>query len=274
LYREAWRRWEVFVGAESIAEDLGSVTVGEWRASLAKLAPNTFHRAMGTVKTVYAWAYRAHLIGRNDVREYRHKVAKEKVRPRPAEYRQDEFKALLLQFPLEGTTTWRPHLALTLCGYQGVRQNAVLHLRWEDVDLDAATITWRARWDKVGREWSQPLRPAPLAALRAVQARTGAITGWVFPPANRRSRREVWSAQSLWRAIRDAEDKAGITHHAYRGAHGLRRMVFNDALRAGADVASALAVIGDKDLAVANTYLRPREDAIRAAFALLDKEPS
>jgi len=269
LYTEAWRGWAVFVGEESVAEDQGPETVGRWRTDCAALAPNTFHRRLQVVKTVYAWGYRHRVIARNDVREYRFKVAKEARRERPAEYRSEDFRAILAQLSTEGAGTWRAHVAVALCGLQGVRQNAVLHLRWEDVDLEAGTVTWRARWDKVGREWSQPLRPASIAALR-VALKHWSGGDWVFPAANSRSRREVWSAQSLWRQIRQAEQAAGVEHLAYRGAHGLRRMVFNDALAAGADVAAAMAVIGDRDLKVASAYLRPRHDAVAAAFALLD----
>jgi integrase len=171
-------------------------------------------------------------------------------------------------------TTWRAHAVLALCGWQGARQNAVLHLRWDDLDLEAGAVVWRARWDKVGREWVQPLRAGSIAVLRAVQERTGGH-GWVFPAASRKSGREVYSAQSLWSALRRAERAAGITHQGRRGAHGLRRMLFNDVLAATGDIGAAMAAIHDTDLRVASRYLQGRDDRVREAFAVLDgaKQP-
>ena len=40
-----------------------------------------------------------------------------------------------------------------------------MHLRWENVDLEAGVITWRAQYDKVGHEWSQPIRDGARTAL-------------------------------------------------------------------------------------------------------------
>jgi integrase len=271
LYAEYWRRWEVFAAPESIAEDLGPDTMARFRADLESqdLAPSTIGQTIRIVRMVYAWGFRHRLLARNDVREFRYKVAKEKRTVAPAEYRAEDFAALLAQLPLEGATTWRAHAVLALCGYQGVRQNAVLHLRWEDVDFGARMVTWRSKHDKVGREWTQPLRNASLVVLRAVQARAEG-SPWVFPSGSAKSRQLTYSAQSLWAALRLAERHAKIPHLDRRGAHGLRRMLFNDVLERTQDIGTAMAAIGDTDLRVASKYLKRRDDRLLEAFRDLD----
>ena len=272
LYGEYWRRWEVFAAAESVAEDLGPETVARFRASLEErnLAPATIGQTIRIVKLVYAWGFRHRVLARNDVRDYRYKVAKERRTQSPAEYRGDDFRALLNAIPLGRSTTWRAHAVIALCGYQGVRQNAVLHLRWEDVDLGRGEITWRARYDKVGREWAQTIRMPTRRVLEAVRAKH--LPGpWVFPAGSKKSRRAVYSAQSLWAALRKAERKAGIPHLDRRAAHGLRRMLFNDLLEKTGDIGTAMAGIGDGDLRVASRYVKRRDDRLAEAFKGMDE---
>jgi integrase len=271
LYTEYWRRWEVFAAAESIAEDLGPETMARFRASLEArgLAPSTIGQTLRTVKLVYAWGYRHRLLAQNDVRDYRYKIAKERRTTAPAEYRSADLTSLLVHLPLDRATTWRAHAVLLLCGTQGVRQKAVLHLRWEDIDAETKTVTWRAAFDKVGREWTQPLRQASLAVLEVARARSEG-SPWVFPAGSKKSRSPVYSAQGLWAALRGAEQAAGIPHLARRAAHGLRRMLFNDVLESSGDIGTAMAAIGDTDLRVASRYLKRRDDRLAEAFKRLD----
>lgn len=271
LYGEYWRRWEVFAAPESIAEDLGPETMARFRADLEgkKLAPSTIGQTLRIVKLVYAWGFRHRVLAWNHVRDYRYKVAKESRRVAPAEYRKEDLAGLLKALPIDRATTWRAHAVLALCGLQGVRQNAVLHLRWEDIDFASQTVTWRARYDKVGREWSQPLRRQSIGILRTVEPRAQG-SPWVFPAGSAKSKHPVYSAQSLWAALLRAEVAAGIPHLDRRGAHGLRRMLFNDVLEETQDIGTAMAAIGDTDLRVANRYLKRRDDRLAEAFDRMD----
>lgn len=271
VYTDYWRAWAVYVGDETIAEDLGVGTVTAFKADLEKRewAPNTMHRAIQTVKTVYAWGVRAEQLSRNAVRDYRFKTAKEKRREKPGEYRADELAAILAQLPVEKATTWRAHGVLAICGYQGARVNAVLHLRWEDIDLNAGTIRWQPRWDKLGRDETQPLRQPTRTVLEAIRSRTEG-KGWVFPAGSEKNKGEVYGHQALIVALRAAERRAGVPRKAYRGPHGLRRMLFNDVLKETGDIGSAMAAIRDTSLEIASKYFRPREDQLAAAFAQLD----
>ena len=116
-------------------------------------------------KLVYAWGQRRRLLKLNDLALYRFKIAKEDRRELPAEYRLEDFDKILRQFDPSQWGQWRPWALLTLLGTQGIRNNSARHLQWADVDLEDGTLAWRARWDKLGREWRQPLRSEARAAL-------------------------------------------------------------------------------------------------------------
>lgn len=277
FYTESWREWAVYVGQERIAEDLGMQTVTAFRAFLEHQRPrrtfaiNTARRVIQTVKTVYAWGLQQRVLTRNDLRAFVFKVAKEKRPVSPAEYRREEFEAILAQLPLGKATSWRAGGVLALCGYQGSRVNSVLHLRWEDVDWTTATLTWRSQWDKLGREEEQPIRPAALAVLRTIEVWTQG-RGWLFPPVPRTSTQVTYSGQAVWKALQGAEQRAGVPHRSYRAMHGLRRLLFNEVLQATGNLALAMAAIRDTDLKVASGYHKPRQDLLREAFVAMDRK--
>jgi integrase len=259
-----------------VAEDLGVDSLAGLRAALEKqgLAVNTIARIVRGVKVVYNWGEAHELIARNKVHRYRFKVGKDKKPGKVAEYRKEDFLALCAALPLDGRN-WRAGGIVRLCGLQGVRQGAVRHLRWEDVSLATMTVTWRAKWDKLGREWKQPLRTESshvLFRLGAPDRFTG--SPWVFPaPRKRKTADPVYSAQALWWALTEAEKRAGIPHLANRGAHGLRRMLAGDIMALTGNLKTAGDAIGDKDLRVLQQhYLGDREDQVRAAFERLDTE--
>jgi len=273
LYSDYWRKWQAFVGRESIAEDMGPDTMASFRTALdvTGLGPNTVSRILQTVKTVYAWARTHRHVSRNDVRDYRYKVPKDRRPKRIPEYRAEELAAILGELPLGGATTWRAAGVLALCGLQGARVNAVLHLRWEDIDLEAGTIHWRPEWDKQGKDEMSPLRTRTREVLAVIRARV-AGAGWVFPAGSRRNKHETYSVQSLTVALHAAEHRAGLESVRGKGSHSLRRMLFNDVLGATGDIGSAMAAIRDTSLQVASKYMRGRDERVRAAFATLDTD--
>ncbi len=161
----------------------------------------------------------------------------------------------------------------------GVRQRAALHLQWEDVDLEAGVVTWRAQYDKVGREWSQPIRDATRSALLTAlywRERDGYTGPWVFysswsSKAKGREAPGVFGAQGLWKALRNAEVAAGVPSLPLRSAHGLRRMVAGEVLRETGDLVLATHFIGDTDFRVMQRYLKRRDDRLEAVAKQLDK---
>ena len=135
----------------------------------------------------------------------------------PDEYSMEEFGRLIEALPLDRKGTWRAHAILGMCGYQGARQWAVLHLKWTDTDWQGERIIWRAEWDKNGVEWEQPLRDPTRALLQVAQdwhRRLGFDSPWVFPAPRRPGK--VYTIQTLWWNLRAAERRAAIEHRQGR----------------------------------------------------------
>lgn len=269
LYAENWRQWELMWGPGFIAEDTTRKMVTDFRKERDKRhAVTTVGEEVRQVRRVYRWAEDTELIGRNRVEGYRYKVAKEMRPTSPDEYRAEEFARLLASFRPELASQWRPYVALALCGLQGVRQHAVLHLRWEDVDLEARRVKWRSRWDKLGNDWEQKLRDGSVAALEIAAARRDGP--WVFYTGSSKSKQPVYTKQSLWSALRRAETRGEVERKSRRGAHGLRRLLAGEVNAITGDLMLAMHAIGDKDIRMANRYLKKRDDRIEDAFDRLD----
>ena len=276
LNADAWRKWELVVGRETVAEDLGPDSLATLRGALERqgLAVTTIGRVIRGIKTVYNWAEEHDVIARNKVHRYRFKVGKDRRPAKVPEFRGEEYRALLVALPMGGRN-WRAGGVVRVCGYQGIRQNAVRHLQWADVDFAAGLLTWQGQWDKTGKTWVQPMRPATADALRAIRAhhdRLGLETPWVFPrPRATGKGGPVYSAQALWYVLTQAEARAGVGHKRGRGAHGLRRMLARDIVALTGNLQTAAEAIGDKDIRVLQQhYLNERQDEVRAAFAKLD----
>jgi hypothetical protein len=288
LYRENFRRWAITWGWEFIAERTTLEMADEFRSTAKRmgLATSTIRKTIYDVKMVFAWGEQRELLQRNRLRMYRFKVAKED-RPVPvAEYRAGDFTAILGQLNPGRGEQWRGYVALGLCGLQGARQQAVLHLRYpEDVRLGhhqmtpdglvwvPGEIVWRSQWDKLGKEWRQPLRfQAQILIELALEwrERQGRKTSWLFYPGSIKSRREVYSQQSLWAILKSAEERAGIEKVARRAGHSLRRMLAGDVAAETGDFMLGLQAIGDTDPRQAAAYLRTRTDRVLDAFDRLD----
>ena len=280
IYRDGWRPWAEFVGPHTVAEDLGTQSMAGLRSALEARgwAVNTISKTFGVIRGVYNWAEEHELIQRNRVSRYRYKVAKDKRPKSPAEYRTEDLVAILAQLPLDYGNKWRAHAVVAICGNQGARSWAALHLQWADVDLEAGRIIWRAAWDKNGTEWSQPLRHATRAVLVMAdywRQLAGYEGPWVFFPGSRRNRGAVYTQGAALAALKTAEQRAGIPHQRGRGLHGFRRMLSGDVNDLTGNVKLALEAIGDSDIRMAKRYLKPRKDRLAAVFEQLDRaEPA
>lgn len=276
MCRDAWRTFEAFVGPHTIAEDLGRDTMSALRAELdgEEWAVTTIRTTFGWVRRVYRWAADGDLIVKNRVGAYQYKIGKDK-RPRsPDEFRMEEFAALLCALRLDFANQWRPHVALGVCGYQGARQWAVLHLKWDDLDFPGEIITWRAEWDKMGNTWTQPMREPTRALLevaRAWREECRYLGPYVFFPASKLNKRPFYTEQSLSKALHAAEKRAGVTHHLGRGAHGLRRLLAGEVAELTGDAVHAMQAIGDRDIRMAQRYIKKRDDRLVRTFDTLDE---
>lgn len=279
LYTEHWRYWVAFANPDFVAEKVTPEMIDDYRKNrLAKpLSVLTVNESIRTLKRVFTWADSRELLARNRVSSYRVKTPKDQRTESPPEYSPEEYKALVNALDPAKLTQWRAWVALTICGEQGVRSHAALHLRWADVQLRGRSIVWRAPWDKTGKEWVQALRRGTVRALRVARDRAkadGYRGGWVLYVGSRKTKRETYSPQSLWRALREAEKRAGIPHRERRAAHGLRRLLAGEVNALTGNPVLAMRSIGDTDVRQASRYLKDREQEQRAAFRALDRRGS
>lgn len=279
IYAECWQHFELRFGRTMLADDAKPEMFDLLRAELSRKGwkVNTIRMLTRSVKTVFAFGERRELIARNRLASWRFKLAKEDRPTSPAEYRREDFDRLLAELNPEKRTQWRAHVVLALVGFQGVRQKAALHLQWSDVDLDEKRIRWRAKWDKMGRDWQQPLRVGTVRALEVAKAwheRLGLKSPWVLPADRKTNKEPVYSAQSFWWLLRAVERRAGIPHLPWRAAHGFRRMVAGDVAEITGNAMIGLRSIGDTDMRQADSYLKNREDVTAGAFDRLDSETS
>lgn len=261
LYTDRWRKWELFLGAEYIAEDAGLHDFDKLRKALA-IAVNQVRAIVTVVKLVYRWGETRDLINRNRLAAYRFEFGKEE-KPQPiAEYTPEEYAKILAT--LNPVRDWKPWAVLTLLGNQGVRVNAALHLRWEDIGQDG--ITWPAGTDKSGEQWTQPIREGTRKALEvAFTRKPKAFTPWVFFGRNPN---HPYRVQSLWQRLRNAETTAGIIHQPWRAMHGARRMVVGDAFGVTGSLELAGEFVNQQKIETTRGYLRDRGRRQDTASAL------
>lgn len=251
LYESRWKRWELFYGADSVAQDAGLHDFDRLRAALT-IALNQRRAVITVVKLVFKWGRERGVLERNDVAGYVFKFPKDQQPLQAAEYSQDEYDAILKALGTPNAKNWRAITALTIAGHQGARIKAVLHLRWEDI---GDSITWQGAYDKTGQTWSQPIREETRKALAlAFQCKPKAFSPWVLPGLKDRPYRY----QSLWYQLSEAEKRAGLQRLPYRATHGLRRKVVGDVFGVTGSIELAGEFIGQKEVETTRGYLRDR----------------
>lgn len=135
---------------------------------------------------------------------------------------QEAIRALTETAPQRrGKVRWtRLELALVLVEATGARIGAIRGLRWSDITYSPDRISWRAEFDKRGRDRTVPIPSELAATLRAFQIRLeGFGDGWLFPNAVGDA---PWPREVFGELLRKAEVKADVEHlrgglwHPYR----------------------------------------------------------
>jgi integrase len=71
--------------------------------------------------------------------------------------------------------------ALVLAEATGRRLGSIRQLHWQDIDLERATIHWRAEADKKGQDWDIPIPAALVEEIRGFRRALAAVGGLCFP---------------------------------------------------------------------------------------------
>lgn len=288
-YLKRWQKFERFKGRDFPAADVTRETLDDFRAELKKLTHeiNQIARHIQQVKTVFRWAVDNDHIPPTKVTTYRFKRNRDDRPLVIAEYTPDETRRLLEQFDPRDARDWRWYALTMLFAFAGPRQNAARHVEWRDVDLTAATITWRPETDKLGKHRVQPVPSQVVEALWVAygwRLAFGYEGRWVFfrPGAGLRDAGNGFalSARAKARAaakadvpctysaynsrLARAERTAGVAHVAFGAAHRFRRFVLTEAHRRTGNLETAGQYIGDSDVrTLQRSYLRERPEEVR-----------
>lgn len=143
----------------------------------------------------------------------------------------------------------------------GLRQGELLALRWQDIDLEAGTLTVRHSLQRFTRELAEPktdrsrrtlhLPPRVTAALAAHRERQAVVpmSGLVFATAAGDPLHSVNVTRSLQRTLR----RLGLPHRRF---HDLRHTFATLAIEAGEDIATVSRALGHSSVAItADTYM-------------------
>lgn len=258
-YEQHWGALDDHLGSATLVEALTAEDLDAFRTArrAAGIAHNQVRRQIGFLRQLVNWAEGRRLLTANTLRAYRYIVPRDERKEPPAEYRRQELVAIAAH--LAAARHWRARGVITLCGTLGARINAVLHLQWTDVDLDHNQVTWRAAWDKLGEERTQPLTPRAKAALVEARGHQHASEPWVFWAVRAQGR--PYHYNSVVYHLCEAEKRAHVLHLKGRAFHGLRRMVIGDI----PDLRDAGAWVGQQSLQVTAKYRRTRPDQVERA---------
>ncbi|MGE3617165.1 MAG: tyrosine-type recombinase/integrase [Gemmatimonadales bacterium] len=205
------------------------------------------------------WAVGAGMINRNPFKGF--SINRDEGVRRPI-ISADEYQQLLGAADQVGPGC---RLALVLAHETGHRIGAIRQLRWSDIDLDKATVRWRAENDKIGFEHVTPLTADAVTALKAARKASASIgDAWVFPspedaaePVSRHLVRDWWER---------LEPAAGIARIPGRGWHALRRQFASELKHTPARDLQELG--GWKSYqTIVKCYQRADEQTMRAALA-------
>jgi len=152
---------------------------------------------------------------------------------------------------------------LILANETGHRINAILNLKWSEINFVDRVITWRAETDKMGRTHLTPITETALKALEEHREKSDQGE-WVFPsPKNPAKQMRRDYTGKIWTRL---EKLAGIQRVEGRGFHSLRRKFANDLIDQPLAVVAALGGWKNPRVMV-ELYQNPNSDQMREALS-------
>jgi integrase len=158
---------------------------------------------------------------------------------------------------------WRLlELYLLTVNETGRRGYSVRHLRWQDINHFTKEITWRAKYDKKGREQTIPISDILAEELQRVHKESGWPTdGWIFPAVSNNGK--PVDKKVFWGWLKKAEEHAKLPRIKGGGFHTYRRKFASE--RQEEPVKQVMDLGGWRDQKTMMTcYVQVNSDQLRA----------
>jgi integrase len=225
------------------------------------LNPTTRNLQLARVKSMLKWGIEDGLIYDSPFLRVKTEPARAK---RETEISEDDETRILADAPLHIGVMVRVAMG------SGMRHDEIRLLRWEQVDLEAKTVSLLWDENKSRRAATVNLTDDAVAALRLMTKVAG--NPYVFPSDRRPG--QPLSYTFFWRRFRATVDGLGVKAAPGDGrvhAHDMRHSVASRLNRRGAKLTDIQGVLRHANLATTAGYIHVRAEEIAAAAALLEQ---
>lgn len=246
-YASLWKTW---IPARLKNRPLAEITQPELRKLHVEVGakhPRTANKVLAMLSVLFAQHGRRHDNPAAGIPRYREE-------PRQRVLSIAELRRLREAIEVEHEP-WRGFFMLAMLS--GARRGALQRMRWDDVDLDAATWRIPAEWSKNRRVLTVALASEAVAILRGLYGVRGG-SPWVFPSSSKAG--HLTEPKKAWARI---AKRAGIGGAVI---HDLRRTLGTAVAADGGSPAIIQAVLGHISAQSARSYLHLSAEMARGAI--------
>jgi integrase/recombinase XerD len=221
-----------------------------------KLSPVTLSKELSGLRGFLTWCKRHHLVV--DVPAWE---APEAISDyEPVSLSREEMLRVLAELPpLDRHPKRQPVRAyFAVMWATSLRRGTMARIRWEDLDLDAGTVSIRASQDKKRMARVLPLTDEAVQELRAIAPGVGLVFG----------------KRDYRTSLRKAAERAGIDSEIAErlGNHSVRHSRLTDMASRSKNIAAIQYMAGHKDLASTMRYVHGKLESARELLAEIEGE--
>jgi integrase/recombinase XerC len=223
-----------------------------WKASMARLAPNTINRRLATIRSLLGAARSLGLTGVElSVKNIDSQRTKDVRGPDP-----EAVARMIASLSRDGSPCGARDEAIVRLAYElGLRRKEISSIDTEDLDLEGSRVRVKGK----GGHWTVLRLPSPTkVTLKRWLGCRGTGPGPLFINLSSNSHGERLSTTSIYRIVRSAGERAGSSLPVR--PHGLRRAAINKALTI-AGMKEACQFSRHKDIRSLQQYFDPDENA-------------
>lgn len=137
----------------------------------------------------------------------------------------------------------------------GIRRNALLHLRWQDVNFQKQTLLLTGEFAKNGKDSTVPVTEQVLGILSAI---TRTDSEFIWPGIDGGARTDF---RRMGKRLRD---KAGLPKN-FRPCHGLRHTFASHLVSSGVDLYQVQTLLTHSSVEMTQRYAKLKDEVLREA---------